>query len=345
MKWDITVITNKLKELQDRASKISNPHDRFILDKDIRELKIMLNFALERKEYQYKKDGFRILDIDDFNNMVFFLQKECPKLAYGLCFLNGHKIAPRFTWPKHISEEKFDELIIQFLSSFDPNLLALYLYCKENNRINLSNRCFERSTCKGVCFPLTTTGDIYIYNIFNNKLENAAVMCHELAHGYQYQNVTDPVITQKMLSSVFGEAFPMFVEMCFLYSLRDTKYRKQALKEEAGMIDNLFLHLEYKMDILYHVEDAKFSPSMHLLYNGFGSMGTYLELILSKILALYWKSLYINDPKKALEEVTHFNDNFGIESVKSIYNRYGTDKLIQGVINCMEDYYTRALKK
>ena len=347
MSWNAEILKSKLYNLQQKVVDITDPYKKFILLNDIYEIKLMLNYKYPDSTYSISSDEtkFKILDIPDYVNMVDFLKKIGPQLANELNILSQRSVRPLFLFSRTISDTDAEKLIISFLKEFDEELLDLYIKYKNENRIETGKNPFVSRTCCGKCFPILSEQDNYIYTKFNKKIYDVSVLCHELAHAKQYTGVKNALISQRKQASILSEAYPIFVQLCFWDYLKNTKYHKSALSEEGSMIDNFFVYIEYSLYFLYHVKDANFTNDGYLNGKGFGNMAHMLELLLSKILALYWKSLYLRDPEAAKIEVDKFNESYGVDNLEQQYNRYGTDELMRGLSISINDYKRRVLSK
>lgn len=343
MNWDVAKLTAKLDELQIRCSRITDPNQKYLLNGDICNLKAILNFAIGKKVYSFTKEEkqFQVLDRPTLDGMVNFLKSVCPVIAKEFRVSGIHSAPIKLSFPHYISNVESDSLIRLFLANFNEELLEIYESYQSENRINLGPKSFENLTCKGKCFPVNTEGKSYIYTQFTHRLNQVSTLLHEIGHAYQYRGITNPKDYQRKLYSVFGEAYPIFIQYCFYDFLQGTKYKNEALMEESYMLDSFFVYMDYHVANLYNIMDVQYLDNNVLGKGGFFQMSRYLELIMSELLAMQWLYLYRQNPSLANEHITYFNDTFGQTSVEDIYNLYGTKTFYQGIISNINDYRRR----
>ena len=347
MSWNVESLKHRLDELAARSTNLKNDQERLALNTDIYFLKTMLNFKCNSETFPINQgeDCFKIIDTSSYEGMIKFLQTEGPELAFKLCCFAGCRINNINLFPRRINNQDAHLLLLDFFQQFDTSLLDLYLQCIKENRIEYGTEPFGSPSCQGRCFPMLCDSSSYIYTINKNRVYDLSVVCHELAHAKQFQNVSDIFVYQKQLSSVLSEAYPLFVQLCFYDYIKDTKYKTESDKNIADMLDTFFLYIEYKLNSLYHIKEASYGPSGNLSYQGFARNAEMIELILSNLFAFYWFSIYLNNPQEAISQVNIFNENFKSSSFEELYNLVGADKLIVGTKETICNYKRRNLKK
>jgi len=348
MEWDASKLKIKLDDLERKVRQVSDDELRLILCHDISQLKTMLNFLAREKIYRLTRDesGFQIADSRDYINMAAHVQKIGPDYAKAFFWLSGiHNVGNKFAFMKKIEENEAFKLIYDFFSFFDKNLLRLLVKYKEEERILLKKSSFSNSSFNGKCFPMGMEGSSYVFSHYDGKLTNCITIVHEFAHAEQFENVTNLNEMQRLLYTVLGEAYAIFMEYVFIEYLKHTKYRKVAFSEQATRLNTFLAYMEYYLHYFYNIEKANFLENNFLDVKGFYQHHDVINLVLSSMLAIYWNSKYIKDPQRAIDEVELFKENIRTKPFREVIDCYAPEILYDGVLDTLKDYCRTYSKK
>lgn len=339
MAWNVTELQSKILSLESQIKEVSDYKSMILLENDLYNLKKMVNYKLGRNIYDNHFFGFKIIDKDHYEAMVQMLQANGTDIFHqmhkaALC----HHVPIKGFFNRKLSSTDHEEMLLAFFEYFDKNLLGLYQRYKEENRIEINPVSYESFTCTGKCYPIASEGSTYISSRYNNRFNRICTIPHEMGHAYQFHLPFSATEFQRRLYSLFGEAYPIFIEFAFLDFLKNTKYHKAALKQKGEILNNYLCNIEYNVSGLCDVPDAFYTSDGSLAFKGFGRTSEYNTLILSGMLAMYWYALYCQDSQKALAEISEFNNNFGQISEESILAHYGVDNLASGVYWTLDDY-------
>ncbi|MBE6148439.1 MAG: hypothetical protein E7167_02975 [Firmicutes bacterium] len=340
MAWNINELKLKIEFLESQIQTISDPTILMGLEIDLRNLKEMVNYKSGKKIYDIKAlRSYAILDKQHLEEMVESLKKNSSSLARELYSASYfHHVGSRGSAFKSISDQENHNLLYEFLEYFDENLLRLYLEYQKEERIELNTNLHDSATCRGRCYPLVSEGNTYISSRFNNRFNSISILPHELAHAAQLIGKTSVEEMQKCLYSLFGEAYPIFVEYVFWDYLKNTKYRKQAFAQEANKINGFLCNLDYNATLYQAVQDIIYTPNGGISSLGYGKNLSSDTLLLSGILGMYWFFLYKQDPNAIKLEIEKFNQGFGTRYEGEIFDQQTTSELTSGVYWTIKDY-------
>lgn len=339
MSWNVTELQSKIRSLESRIKEVKDQNSMILLENDLYNLKQMVNYKLGRSVYDNHFSGFKIIDKDHFEAMVQMLQANGNDIfhqMHGVAL--WHHVPIKGFLNSKIPNDVHEEMLLAFLEYFDKNLLSLYKRYKEENRIEINQAPYESLTCTGKCYPIASEGSTYISSRYNGRFNRICNIPHELGHAYQFSKPFSATEFQRRLYSLFGEAYPIFIEFAFLDFLKNTKYHKAALKQKGEILNNYLCNIEYNVSGLCEVPDAFYTSDGSLAFKGYGRTSEYNTLILSGMLGMHWYALYCQEPQKALSEISEFNKKFGQVSEESVLSHYGVDNLASGVYWTLDDY-------
>lgn len=347
MKWRAEDLQNKIHDLEQRIQRVSSLPERTLLKQDLNNLKYMHSFlecaAQEGPKIEHKP--MQVLNNDEYFDTAEVLDEIGPKIARKFMPISHlHNVRSRIVFQKSIGETAMMELISSFLASYDNDLLELFNKYQLENRILLSSKSFETRSCAGKCFPLINEGSSYICAIFNQKLTNGITLVHELGHADEFEGVNDIYQIQRLVYNVFGEAYAIYLEYAFIEFLKNTPYRKMAFDEQAHRMNNFLAFAEYYLISLYNLKSV--DPLIKQInYNGYFSKKKQIDTLLSNMLAMYWQSIYINNPEEAKKQTSEYKEKSREKTLRDIITDYSIDDLHNGVNDVFHNYYENYRKK
>lgn len=330
MAWDVRKLREKIWRLELKLNSVTDPKEREALSLELINLKTMVNYKVDDTIYEdlvYKPE---IFDLNHFANQAQVIKETGADYSFSMYpVMHLHHVPVHIVRQKILTSKEYQKTLTDFLAYFDQNLLDLYLRFKEENRIEINKRPFDTRSCRGVCHPSLSDASSYISSRDDCRTKYITNIPHELAHAFQFEGESDIVVIQKMLYSLFAEAYPIFVEYAFLDYLKSTKYSRQALALEGETINNYICLLDYSL-----------TSFKDMATNGLISQNQ--TSIISNMVAMYWYSLYRKDKSLAKDEVDDFNKRFGYVYESDFLEIYDPEILSEGaketINNYMKDY-------
>ena len=177
---------------------------------------------------------------------------------------------------------------------------------------------------------MTSIDESYVLSRWNNKISSASILPHELGHAFLMKgtNSTKGLINKN--SSIFFEAYSIFLEFIFFDFLRNTKYSKNAIREEYYKLDSFFALVEHHYGEILSFGDKIISGENLNTY--------YIRLLLSNVLAMYFTDLYRNDKITFMKEISCFFELFGCASEEELLSHFNLGKIIEGSKHVMNEY-------
>lgn len=332
---------SRVKRLEKLMSSTTNEVKKLELCRDIRLLKLMLNYT-EGTNYEINNINLlfpRLISESNRGLMHFFSNNavDIYKSLYG--YSSGVKLPWKITLDRRITDEEYDRLLIEFFKRYDPRLLDIYESLKSGKRIETNPKKYNLSSGSlGLNVHLITSDESFIFSRFNNKIGTSSIIPHELGHSFLYQGSCDIHTFMIRNGSLFSEAYSIFLEMIFFDYLKDTRYSKSAFKAEYSKLDSFLAITEYLHSIILLFENMTLRDGKLYL---FGSMvaDTYAaKLVLSNVLAMYLVDLYRNNRKQFDREINKFFEMYGCSSDEDKLKTFKLDDMVSGTNNVLNSY-------
>lgn len=339
MKWKIEDLQEKIALLEHKVALVTDELQKYSLLQDLHSLKTMVNYS--SKKIIYPINNLEInrcfIDEDYLKDMIDLLNGKFKDIEISLNnLIHLNKIPWKYTLSKRLNIYEDEELLKEFLKSFDNRLLDLYIDYKNQNRIEFNKKEYENSnTCLGKCYYIFSEGKSYISVRDRENITNFLVLAHELSHAIQFQNRNNEIVVQNMITSLFSEAYPIFVEYAFLEFLKTTKYKKIAYMQEGINLDNFLCTLEYGFSVLNTKVDTTTFYKNRSIYT----------LMISHFIALSWLNLYRINSKDAQDKINEFNVNFGKDLVSEYFKENSSKEIASSVTSEVGYYLSRYRKK
>lgn len=340
MHFNIIELEKRLKKLELLRSSVNDATKKIELSRDIRSLKVMINYASRPK---YKIVDEKLFDESmtiKNNETIQFFNKYASSIFGSLyCFSLGYRPRWRIIRDTKINDREYEKLLESFLATYDKRLLELYKWLKSEERIELNSKDYiVNNYASGLCIHLTSTDESYILSKWNNRLSTSSILPHELGHAFLLNGTNSTKSFINKNESIFFEAYSIFLEFIFFDFLRNTKYAKSAIREEYCKLDSFIALVDYQYDTILDLGDLTLNGED--LYTKDGKLANVYStrLILSNILAMYFTDLYRNDKKNFMKEISRFFEMFGNVSDEEFLSHYNLETLTEGSKNVINTY-------
>ena len=348
MHFNVLNLETRLKKLESLRDSTENINRKIELSRDIQSLKAMINYVSGSK---YKiLEGEKTFDdsLDcKTDELASFLSAHCWDIYKSLyCYTSGFRLPWRIIRDSKIEDREYFKLLESFLSSYDKRLFDIYNWLKEEERIELCPKKFERNAnALGLNIHLTSLDESYVLSRWNNKISSASILPHELGHAFLMNGTNSTKGLVNKHGSIFFEAYSIFLELIFFDFLKNTKYSKNAIREEYYKLDGFIALVEHHYgEILTVCKDEL------LIKEGKTDYTYSFRLILSNVLAMYFADLYRNDRKNFVRESTCFFEMLGYTSEEDLLSHFGLEKIVKGSKHVVNEYmrsykYIRSYKQ
>lgn len=341
MHFDIDDLNSRIIKLQGLMNSTLNDIEKLELSRDIKLLKLMVNYVSNDRYYVESMDLPFTKQMDKRNNeLVNFFNKNSKLLyrsLYGYSF--GMKLPWKFTLDKKISNCDYEKLLIDFLSVFDTRLLDIYESLKESKRIEINPKKYNIfSDALGLNVHLITSDESFILSRFNNKMSRASIIPHELGHAFIHNKTNNIDSFVRKNGSLFSEAYSIFLEMIFYDYLKNTIYFKNARSSEYNKLDSFLGISECFNSIILSFD--KLTTRDGKIYLDDSSVADIYSstLVFSNLLAMYLVNLYRNDKCKFMIKINEFFDMFGYASDEEILSYFKLEDMIYGTNSVLNEY-------
>ena len=333
MHFNVLKLEKRLKKLELLLNSTNDINKKIELSRDIRSLRIMINYV---SGCEYKNPE----EVKFFDDCLIYKNEELVSFlnVYGwdiyksiYFYSSGFRLPWRIIKDRKIDDKEYIELLELFLKTYDKRLLEIYNYLREEERIELCPKRFESNkNALGLNIHLTSIDESYVLSRWNNKISSASILPHELGHAFLMKgtNSTKGLINKN--SSIFFEAYSIFLEFIFFDFLRNTKYSKNAIREEYYKLDSFFALVEHHYGEILSFGDKIISGENLNTY--------YIRLLLSNVLAMYFTDLYRNDKITFMKEISCFFELFGCASEEELLSHFNLGKIIEGSKHVMNEY-------
>ena len=332
---------SRVKRLEELMSSTTNEVKKLELSRDIRLLKLMLNYT-EGTNYEINNINLLFPRLMNESNriLVNFFSKnsvEIYKSLYG--YSSGVKLPWRITLDRCITDIEYDKLLMDFFKKYDSRLLDIYESLKSSKRIETNPKKYNLSSGSlGLNVHLITSDESFVFSRFNNKISTSSIVPHEIGHSFLYQgsnNIYDFMIRN---GSLFSEAYSIFLEMIFFDYLKDTRYSKSAFKAEYSKLDSFLAITEYLHSIILLFENMTLRDGKLYLFSSMVADTYAAKLVLSNLLAMYFVDLYRNDKKQFDREINKFFEMYGCSNDEEKLKYFGLDTMVGGTNNVFNSY-------
>lgn len=341
MHFNISELYSRLEKLESLINSSSSKIKRLEILRDIKLIKMILNYV-DSTNYDISDiNNLFVSAMDERNKVLIDFFSRYYKTLYN--FLSIYSFDARLPWRIHISKRisthEYEKILIDFFKSFDPRLLDLFIELKESNRIELNPKKYIVSKgAIGVNIHLITSDESYILSRFNNKVNTASIVPHEVGHAFTCRNTTDSYSFISKNSSLFSEAYSIFLEMVFFDYLKNTKYYKDGINSLYNKLDSFLAVCECFNSNILLFNDLYTKNGKIYLCDGTHADTYASKLVFSNLLAMYLLDLYRNDRKKFFIEVNTFIDMFGHASDEEILVKFNLENLVNSTNNVLDSY-------
>ena len=338
MKWNANDLKDKLSFLKTQYNNCNNEATKKFLELELKEVELMLDYATLEK---VNESNYRInlcLSEDTILKKKAFYEEFIAKFCYKLNFLEYSRRLPQYNLAKNnIKKDEYLKLVVEFLKNYDQELLKLFYEMNSDSRINLSDKTYYISTCLGITAYLPTFNVSYIDAIFKNKIMYSSCLPHELAHAYQFKNISRKE-DHEMIYSALREAYSIFVELVYFDYLKQTKYYRSAMNCERSFIDSLALVLEFNYKNFLKTSNITINNS--ILYDNGGEVINQADAskFLAKILAYHFINIYRNNGN-IKEELNNFHKSFKNGNEYEYFEKIGVNELVSSLKEEFSNYY------
>lgn len=342
MHFDINKLKDRLDLLEISLNNTSDKYKRIEILNDIKKIKYLIRY-IENSIVLYPNDGcdkvqgdFKEKDDDIVASRVLdFFDKYTTSIQESLTyFYNKPKLPWKGSRDISVSNTKYFMLIEDFLKTFNPELLELYNYLKEEKRIELSPKRYENEKyARGLCFCIGNLKETYVLSRFNNRISTSITLPHELGHAYLFHKSNfnnEP--------NIFAEAYSIFIEFIFGDYLKSIKYSSIAFNKEYQRLDEFLGMIDHEYNDILKLRNMNFQFPFY--YTKDGKLGGVdsATLILSNMLGMYFVSLYRFDKKKYNIMMSAFLDMYGKVTDEEILKYFKLSNLVDGSIDTLDTY-------
>lgn len=342
MHFDIEELKKKLTLLNVLFNSTEDKQKKIEIFNDINKIKYLIRYIDKKALINFNSTNERINrslkeENDDIvaNEIVNFFNKYTNQIQSSL---QDFSDLPRLPWKvwrnARISNKKFFELLSNFMKEFNPEMLDIYNYLVQNKRIELSIDKYEGERyARGLCFYIDSLRETYVLSRFNNRMNTGITLPHELGHAYLFykSDFTD-------ISSIFDEAYSIFIEFIFGDYLKNTIYSGSAFNNEHRNLDIFLGMVDYEFNNLAKLREMNYNFPFY--YTKDGSIGKVdtATLILSNMLGMYLTNLYRFDKEKYKTKMKTFLEMYGKVTDEEILKYFGLDNLSSGTMSTIRTY-------
>lgn len=341
MHFNVLKLKKRLEKLELLLNSTSDINKKIELSRDIFSLRIMINYV-SGSEYKNpeKEKFFDDCLIDKNEELVSLINSHGWDIYKSMYFYSlGFRLPWRIIKDRKIDDKEYIEILELFLKTYDKRLLDIYNYLREEERIELCPKRFESNKdALGLNIHLTSIDESYVLSRWNNKISSASILPHELGHAFLMKGTNSTKGLVNKNSSIFFEAYSIFLEFIFFDFLRNTKYYKNTIREEYYKLDAFFALVEYHYGEILSFGDITISGENLCTKDGKKVNTYYIRLLLSNVLAMYFTDLYRNDKKTFMKEISCFFEMFGNASEEELLSHFNLCNIVEGSKHVMNEY-------
>lgn len=336
MKWSIEKLVSGIRYILKRLDVETN-------EDEIRRLKI---------DYMVFLEMIRIMDVDLYQKFkhIYYVKESYfslhDPLTHDFCkdsfeniinnqkgFIDFCRMTDRLImrgvkpfYKNKIDADDYIEMVDCFFESFDPSLYKLYLRLLKDN-INITETKYKFASARGICYYDRLRKDPFVTAKFNG-MRDATVLPHEVGHAYQMLKLKDDDAILRYHLSSYRETYAKVLELIFIHENINGKYRRALLDEERSMYDELIVVADGYSNTIYKMDSYDMERSAILAPDS-AAPKSAMDDILSKTLAIYFYSIYLEDRNKFNELITLFNDNIGRVKDSEITKMFPTNDILK----------------
>lgn len=337
MKWNVEELKNRYRILLELLNSENDNNKKKSIQMDLDTLESMIIYIDGKTLFErYKKDssfeygGQRLLD----ESCNYVINNPNDIVKYSVLF-DGTYTSSSFSFRKNLSNKDFYFLVDSFFKQLNPDMHDFYRMLVDGKRIEINNQKFFGLNARGLTHHLVSTNECFINSFFNNSVSSSVTLPHEVAHAWQFKNISTLEGDVMGTNSLFREAYSMFIEYIFLDYLRQTKYRKQAAIEQLSNMDELLGYSEFNLYYLCHVNEATVSDGIFLYPHGQRCTSEVFRYLYSKLLSYYFIDKYRKNSTALMGEIEDFNNAFGSIKDEEIIREYNESILSKSFTNVL----------
>lgn len=248
--------------------------------------------------------------------------------ATDMLFMRGTKTF----YSKKIKEEDYLKMVEEFFIGFDPELYKLYLKLFKDN-INLTKERYSFSTAVGICYFDRLNNEPFVTAKFRS-MKDATILPHEIGHAYQISQIAKEEDVSRYHVSSYRETYSKLIELIFIHENINGKYRHALLNQERTIYDELAVICDGYSNALFGIEDFDMEKGM-LFAKHSKVPKCIIDDILSRSLAIYFYSIYLEDKNKFYELINTFNKNIARVSDRELTVMYSKDDIVNAISNAV----------
>lgn len=341
MHFNVLELNKRLKKLESLLVSTTDVNRRIELSRDIRSLKVLINYVSGSKYIiSTSEKNFDESVLDKNNELIEFFNRNVSNIYNSLyCYSLGFRLPWRIIRDTKMNDIEYIKLVESFLRTYDKDLFELYQFLKSSERIELNPKSYADSKdAIGLNIHLTSMNESFVLARWNNKLSTASVLPHELGHAFLMNGTTSTRGLVNKHGSIFFEAYSVFLEYIFFDYLRNTKYYKNAIREEYNKLDGFLALADYQYSTILQLSDMTVHGDD--LYTQDGKIANVYStrLVLSNVLAMYFVDLYRNDKKKFKKKISSFFEMFGYASEEELISYFNLKTIAEGSKHVVNNY-------
>ncbi len=283
-----------------------------------------LNYMISCLDHDWKYEHSSVNNLEQRERVMDFVNKNYDILKSILLGFCDIKVMPKNWFVKQLKPSEFERNVKFLLEEYDRDMSAEYRDLKNKSRLLFANQKFPNTTASGITFPICTIGSCYVGVIHSNNVRQSSTLIHEIGHVYQLEGMTDHDYVSKVLNSVWGETFPLFLEKAYADFLKRVGYRKLGLQLEYHLLDSFLANVDCFYELYFHRNKAD-DYEISRLFSGF--------------LSSYFLNEYRRNPDKAKEMVDSFNSMIGRKDDIEILESFDSMEVFNAPKTLINDYY------
>lgn len=313
MSWNID-------ELKCLLSNIKSLPDTPAVCSDINCLNDMISCLDRDWEFDYSASGC----FDQGDEIIDFVNKNYNTLRAVLIDICDLKVIPKNLFVSRLTPIEFERNVRAFLNEYDSEMLKEYSDLRNKSRLCLINREFPNSKASGITFPISTIGSCYVGVRSSRSIGQSSTLIHEMGHVHQLNGVTNYDHINRVLGSVWGETFPMFLQQAYADFLVRNGYKRLGYSLEYQLLDSFLAFVTNYSDYFFNHNYIN-NRNISRLFSGF--------------LSSYFLTEYRKNPSSAKEMVDTFNSMIGKVDDIEILKTFDAIEVFNAPKKLINDYY------
>jgi len=329
VKWSIEKLVSGIENILQRLSIEKDENEKRMLKIDYMVFLDMIRIMDESLYQKYKSIYF-------VEETYFSLHNPFTNDFYKDSFENILKEQSRFIdicritdrlyvrnvkpfYKRKIDEEDYMKMVDSFFRNFDPKMYELYLRLLKDN-INMTKEKYKFASARGICYFDRLNNEPFVTAKFND-MRDASILPHEVGHAYQMMNLSDDNLVLKYHLSGYRETYSKMLELIFIHENINSKYRRALLDEERSIYDEIAVVSDGYLEAIYNMDGYDMKKGIIKSPKGIMPKSA-IDDILSRTLAIYFYSIYLEDKDKFNEVITLFNNNIARVSDSELTNMF-----------------------